>query len=122
MIPVRFVEAVREDLDRLPTDELRRIALQWMLRLRSDPHLGKRLQWRRSGDLSTCRKIYFDEDDEPLKENFVFNRRPGGPRYRIVYQLLPRGEQPEVARILAVGLKKSEPGGGDVYGDAEGRL
>jgi hypothetical protein len=116
LIPVRFVEAVKDDLAALPSDRLRKVALQWMMRLRSDPYLGQRLTWRRGADLSGCRKIYFDYEDEPLKENFVFNRRPGGPRFRIVYRLLPRPEHPEVVRILAVGPKIRTDGG--VYHDA----
>lgn len=121
MIPVRFVPDVREDLAGLPSEQLRRVALEWMVRLRRDPHEGKRLKWRHSGDLSTCRKLYFDEEDTPLRENFTYYRRPGGARYRIVYQLLPTGEHPEVIRVLAVGLghDDAEP---DAYDKAATRL
>lgn len=121
MIPVRFVPEVHEDLARLPSERLRLVALQWMARLRREPYLGQRLHWRPSADLVSARKVYFDEEDEPLKENFVLNRREGGPRYRIVYQLLPRPERPEVARILAVGPKARAEDLG-VYEHAADRL
>jgi hypothetical protein len=92
-----------------------------MWRLRTEPHLGQRLQWRRGRDLSTCRKLYFDEEDEPRRENFTVGPRPDGPRYRIVYELLPRPEQPQVVRVLAVGPKYPDKGEG-VYSSASDRL
>jgi hypothetical protein len=121
LIPVRFVAAVQSDLEGLPLAQLRKVALEWMMRLRKEPHCGQRLRWRRDNDLSSARKIYFDEEDRPLRENFVLNRREGGPRYRIVYQLLPRPERPEVVRILAVGEKRPAEGSG-VYERASERL
>jgi hypothetical protein len=95
--------------------------MEWMVRLRREPYLGQRLQWRRSQDLSPCRKLYFDEEDTPLKENFTVGPRPGGPRFRIVYQLLPAPERPEHVRILAVGPKQPSEGDG-VYRTASERL
>jgi hypothetical protein len=122
LIPVRLVqEVLDEDLPQLPSDRLRQVAMEWLIRLRREPHLGQRLQWRRGQDLSSCRKLYFDEKDEPRKENFTFAPRPGGPRFRIVYQLLPRPEQPELVRVLAIGPKYPDEGE-NVYGSASTRL
>lgn len=106
----------------LPSDDLRRIALQWMARLRREPHLGQRLNWRRGADLSSCRKVYFDDADDPFKTNFIALPREGGPRYRIVYQILPRPERPQSIRVIAVGLKKPADYSESVYRRAGGRL
>ncbi len=47
----------------------------------------------RTGDLSDCRKLYFDETTDQ------------SPRYRIVYRLLPTAERPTDIEVLAIGLK-----------------
>lgn len=64
-----------------------------------------------------CRKLYFDEDDEPLKLDLDSPaKRVGGARYRIVYQLLPNDESPSRAYIRAIGAKKD-----GIYSDAAER-
>jgi hypothetical protein len=95
-----------DDLRALPSDRLRRVALQWMLRLRRRPKLGQFLEWRWGPDLRGCRKIYFDEDDRPLELDFVVRRRSEeGAAYRIVYRILPAEERPELVQVFAVGPK-----------------
>jgi hypothetical protein len=122
LIPVKLGDEVPDDLRALPSDRLRRVALESMAALRSDPHRGARLDWRLGNDLSRARKLYFDEGDTPLRTNFLAPpSRPDGPRYRIVYELLPTQEQPTLVRVIAVG-PKIDPGGGDgVYRRASER-
>ena len=115
-----MVPEVREDFKRLPP-KAKRVALGWMSRLSREPRLGKHLEWRRGADLSSCWKLYFDLDDEPLKLLPVRQpKRVGGPRYRIVYQLPPRDERPTHVLVLAIG-KKRDPAG-TVYESAARRL
>ncbi len=100
------------DLRALPNKQLQRVALQWCERLRRDPKLGKRLEWRRGQDLRECRKIYFDEDDRPLEIDFIPRKRSEeGARFRIVYRLLPDEDHPEVAQVLGIGPKYGPKGG-----------
>jgi hypothetical protein len=120
VIHLKVRPEVKGDLEALPTARLGRVALEWMHVLRSQPHRGLRLRWRSSGDLSLCRKLYFDEDDQPLNPSWVLVPRPGGPRFRIVYRLLPRPERPELILVIAVGPKVDEDGG--VYDEAVERL
>jgi hypothetical protein len=123
LIPVKLGDGVADDLRALPSDDLRRAALEWMALLRNEPHRGPRLDWRLGRDLSRARKIYFDEDDTPLRTNFLDPpTRPGGPRYRIVYELLPMPERPTLVRVIAVGPKIDPDGGAGVYTEAAKRL
>ena len=88
-LPLRAVtrEDLQADFDALPTDELQHEAAKMMLRLKRRPYLGQRLGHdTRVGDLSDCRKVYFDE-----------------ARYRVVYRLLPDEQAPSKVEILAVG-------------------
>lgn len=111
-----------DDLRALPSDRLRRVALEWMTVLRGDPHRGPRLDWRLGNDLSRARKIYFDDNDTPLRTNFLAPpSRPDGPRYRIVYELLPAPERPTLVRVIAVGPKIDPRGGPGVYQKAGDR-
>lgn len=90
------------DMAALDTDALRREAAAMMLRLKRRPHLGKRLyRDARTGDLSDCRKVYFDE-----------------ARHRIVYRLLPSDGAPTRIEIIAVGPRARL----DVYRKASERL
>lgn len=95
-------EELEKDLSALDSDELRREAAKMMLRLRRKPYLGRRLGFARHvGDLSDCRKVYFDE-----------------ARHRIVYRLLPDESSPAWIEIVAVGRRT----GLDVYRSAARRL
>ncbi len=66
--------------------------------------------------LENCRKLYFDEDDQPLRPLAKPPKRPGGPRFRIVYELLPSDDRPTRAFVWAAGAKRA-----DVYSTAHGR-
>ena len=93
---------VQADFDALPTDDLRREAAGYLLRLKRQPFLGLPLENLPStGDLSDCRKVYFDE-----------------ARYRIVYRLLPDEIHPEHVEVIAIGPRQH----GAVYQAALGRL
>lgn len=88
-LPLRAVtrEDLQADFDALPTDDVRREAAKMMLRLKRRPHMGQPLSVdARVGDLSDCRKVYFDE-----------------ARHRVVYRLLPDEQAPTEVEILAVG-------------------
>ncbi|MBA2359834.1 MAG: hypothetical protein H0V79_02675 [Actinobacteria bacterium] len=96
------------DFQNLPTHDLRLEAARYLLRLRDHPWLGLPLaDHPKLGDLSDCRKIYFDEhDDIP-------------PRYRIVYKLsLDESGQAKGVDVVIVGPRASE----QVYREALARL
>ena len=102
-LPLRGLvrEEILADMAALPTDELRREAAKFLLRLKRNPHLGQPLENRAAGDLSDCRKIYFNE-----------------ARHRIVYRLLPNEHQPQRVEIVAIGARAH----GAVYRSALERL
>jgi len=63
-----------------------------LVALKSDPKLGEWLHAdTRTGDLSDCRKVKFGPDDGR------------GPRYRLVYRLLPDRYAPTTVEIVAIG-------------------
>ncbi len=112
-LELRFFEHDDEDpladLKALPNDRLRKVALWWLKHVRRDHSLGKALGFQAStGDLRGAFKLYFDEDDEPWNPLWQPPTRPPGdpvPRYRIVYQLLPDDENPELIEVVAIGPK-----------------
>jgi len=108
------------DLAKLPSDDLKRIALQWLQRVRGQPRLGGHLEWRHEQDLRDCRKIYFDTDDRPFEIRVTPRRKSEeGASYRVVYRLLPSDDKPEIAQVLAVGAKYGDDA---VYARAARRL
>lgn len=76
---LRALRGFEADLHKLPTRKLQLVVLELLSHI-ADGHLqGRPLDKRVGiGDLSDCRKVYFDE-------------RPDHPRpnYRLVYRLLP---------------------------------
>ncbi len=59
-----------------------------------NPRVGKPCGFAFStGTLSDCRKLYFDEAEDM------------GPRYRIIYRLLPNEDEPAKAEVIRIGLK-----------------
>jgi hypothetical protein len=61
---------------------------------KENPKLGKPCGFAFGiGNLSDCRKLYFDE------------QRDMDPRYRIVYRLLPDEDGPTRAEVIRIGLK-----------------
>lgn len=97
----------RDDIRRLPTANLQRRALQILADVAGGQNLGEQLEDHSSvGDLSDCRKVYFDETDERK------------PRYRLVYRLLPDEVTAVEVEAIVVGLRAAM----QVYVDAARRL
>ena len=117
---IDITDGAMDDLRALPSQQLQRVALQWVRRLERAPTLGPELVWRWGQDLRDCRKIYFDEGDTPLESDFVGARRSEErARYRIVYRLLPSEREPTLVQVIAVGPKYGDKGG--VYATAAER-
>lgn len=69
-----------EDINNLPTHELRFAAVSILIDIEHGDIVGRPLEDRRSiGDLSDCYKIYFDTAPHVR------------PRYRLVYRKNPKG-------------------------------
>lgn len=96
-------------LKALPSPQLQKVALWWLRRVRRDQSLGHELGFQVStGDLSGLYKLYFDVGDEPWNPLWEPPARPPGdprPRYRIVYQLLPDADNPQLIEVVSIGLK-----------------
>lgn len=95
-LPVEFFDpTVKQQLLDLPSKELKRRALELLAQVsKGNPKLGKPCGFAFStGNLSDCRKLYFDE------------QRDIDPRYRIVYRLLPNEDSPTKAEVIRIGLK-----------------
>lgn len=87
---LRLLPQVRADIEALPSQLLKRVALQRLTDIRAGRLRGEPLSDRaRTGPLGDCLKVYFDEDGAPQ------------PRFRIVYRELREGRL-EVAEIAAV--------------------
>lgn len=102
-LPVEFFDptAKRQLLD-LPSKALKHRALELLAQVsKENPKLGKPCGFAFStGNLSDCRKLYFDE------------KLDVDPRYRIIYRLLPDEDGPSKAEVIRIGLKVP-------YGDEE---
>ena len=93
---------VAADLADLGSAALQREALGYMKRLRREPLLGRPLgKQALTGDLSDCRKIFFN-----------------GAEHRIVYRLLPDERKPQEVYVIVVGPRA----GLVVYKEAVRRL
>lgn len=102
-LPVEFFDpTAKQQLLDLPSKELKRRALELLAQVsKENPKLGKPCGFAFStGNLSDCRKLYFDE------------KRDMDPRYRIIYRLLPDEDGPTKAEVIRIGLKVP-------YGDEE---
>lgn len=102
-LPVEFLDpAAKQQLLDLPSKALKHRALELLAQVsKANPKLGKPCGFAFStGNLSDCRKLYFDE------------RRDVDPRYRIIYRLLPDEDRPSRAEVIRIGLKVP-------YGDEE---
>lgn len=80
---------------RLPVEFFDPTALELLAQVsKENPRLGKPCGFAFStGNLSDCRKLYFDE------------QRDMDPRYRIIYRLLPDEDEPTKAEVIRIGLK-----------------
>jgi hypothetical protein len=102
-LPVEFFDpTAKQQLLDLPSKELKRRALELLAEVsKGNPKLGKPCGFAFStGNLSDCRKLYFDE------------QRDTDPRYRIVCRLVPDEDEPTKAEVIRIGLKVP-------YGDEE---
>ena len=102
-LPVEFFDpTAKQQLLDLPSKELKRRALELLAKVsKENPRLGKPCGFAFStGNLSDCRKLYFDE------------QRDMDPRYRIVYRLVPGEDNPSKAEVIRIELKVP-------YGDKE---
>jgi len=102
-LPVEFFDpTAKQQLLDLPSKELKRRALELLAQVsKKNSKLGKPCGFAFStGNLSDCRKLYFDE------------QRDMDPRYRIVYRLIPDEDSPTRAEVIRIGLKVP-------YGDEE---
>lgn len=79
-----------EDFRQLPTPACKLEAAGLLIRLEDEPRLGLPLGDQPPGDLSDCRKLYFDER-----------------RQRIVYRLLPSERNPASADVIAIGPREA---------------
>jgi hypothetical protein len=93
-LPVNLGADQRADYANLPTETLRREALRYLTRLKKHPRLGLELRDHPTlGDLSDCRKVYFDENPNVP------------PRWRIVYRLVPNALSPTSVEIVSIGKR-----------------
>ena len=87
-------EAVN-DVKNLASENLKRRAIQILVDVSRGEVKGKPLMDHPSvGDLSDCRKVYFDDQDG------------GKPRFRLVYRLLPNEVEAVEVEAVAVGLRR----------------
>ncbi len=87
---LRALPEVVGDIKALPTQKLKEIALQRISDVVNGRLRGARLEdMSRTGDLTDCFKLYFDETGGP------------GPAYRVVYRELAEGAV-EVVEVVAV--------------------
>ena len=102
-LPVEFFDpTTKQQLLDLPSKELKRRALGLLAEVsKQNPKLGKPCGFAFStGNLSDCRKLYFDE------------QRDMDPRYRTIYRLLPDEDGPTKVEVVRIGFKVP-------YGDEE---
>lgn len=95
------------DIQSLPTNNLKRRALQISMDVAAEKLVGLPLEDNpNTGDLSDCFKVYFDENDDQK------------PRYRLVYRHLSSGIEALAVEVVAVGPRRVM----QVYADAAERL
>ena len=99
-------EAV-DDIKNLPSENLKRRAIQIIVDVSKGELEGRLLEDHPSvGDLSDCRKVYFDDQEEDK------------PRFRLVYRVLPNWVEAVAVEAVAVGRRRLM----EVYVQAARRL
>lgn len=93
--PVAYVDPhFAERFGRLPTEVQRRVLQLLGTVANRDPKLGQPCGYQHAtGNLSDCRKLYFDVD------------RNVDPRYRLIYRVLPDEDAPQSIEVITVGEK-----------------
>lgn len=87
-LPVKVGKHAKDDLAALSKPLLAE-AVRLMAALKDSPTFGQQLTVHPDvGDLSDCRKIYFDQ-----------------ARHRIVYRLLPNEASPNAVEVIAIGRR-----------------
>lgn len=95
------------EINALPSENLKRRVVQIVVDVSTGKLEGVPLEDHPSvGDLSDCRKVYFDETDEAK------------PRFRLVYRLLPNEVEAVEVEAVAVGRRAAM----DAYVRAARRL
>lgn len=95
-LPRKYHPKFADDIRKLPSKNLQELALQKITDVSNRSLAGIPLKDHPSvGDLSDCRKIYFDEQDEMA------------PRYRLVYRLLPNEVQAVCVEAITVGERNA---------------
>jgi hypothetical protein len=106
-IPVRLCPEAQEDLSRLPSAVLRRVALGWLQRVGRRPTLGTSLRYQRGiGCVPDWRKLYFDEGDKPWNPARRPRLKVGEMSrfpFRIVYRIRPSEEHPGFIEVISIG-------------------
>lgn len=95
-LPVDFFDpSAKQQLLDLPSTGLKRRAIELLAQVsKENPRLGKPCGFAFStGNLSDCRKLYFDEE------------RDMDPRYRIIYRLIPNEDGPTKVEVIRIGVK-----------------
>jgi hypothetical protein len=96
-----------DDVRHLPSLNLQRRAIQIIVDVSTGGLEGRPLEAHPSvGDLSDCRKVYFDDQEA------------GKPRFRLVYRLLPNEVEAVAVEAVAVGRRRLM----EVYVEAARRL
>ena len=84
-----------DDIRNLPSENLKRRAIQIIIDVSKGELEGRPLEDHPSvGDLSDCRKVYFDDRDDDK------------PRFRLVYRLLPNEVEAVSVEAVAVGRRR----------------
>jgi len=101
-VEITFHPQARGDMMNLGSAPLKLEATKFLLQLERAPLFGEKLgEHAKVGDLSDCRKIYFDK-----------------ARHRIVYRVLPNEKKPEVVEVSVIGARAEL----EVYTEAIRRL
>lgn len=94
-MPLRLSRTIgfQQDIDDLPSVALRKRAIELLAHIAKGEVRGSPLDARvATGDLSDCRKLYFDADPSNPK-----------PNYRLVYRLMPSEADAAEVQAVAVG-------------------
>jgi hypothetical protein len=98
---------VRGDLERL-SSTLQQVALGWLARARRTLEASEPCRDAPGQPLEGCRKVRFDEGDDPLATKNP--PRAVEPGWRLLIEYLPGEDDPRRLLVWAVGRGHAEPG------------